>query len=350
MTRALRIREVVQDYYSEVLQHSDDLKTSACCPLEATPDFVKPLLAKVHVDVTSHFYGCGSPIPFHTEGLTVLDLGCGSGRDCYVLSQLVGPQGRVIGVDMTAKQLSIARKHLNWQTERFGYLAPNVEFRQGLIEDLGPLEDASVDLVVSNCVLNLSTDKQAVFREIFRVLKPGGELLFADVFADRRLTPAQQNHEVMLGECLGGALYVEDFRRILTQLDVADVRTVSRGLIQVTDPELRALAGSTRFYSITYRAFKLALEDRCEDYGQIATYRGGMQHTEASFILDNHHTFERDRPTPVCRNTAEMLSKTRYRSHFDVTPAVRHFGLFDCGLGEPPLDTADETGPPNSCC
>lgn len=337
------IHDDVKDYYGEVLQSSNDLKTSACCPIDAMPAFLKPLLANIHDDVIMRFYGCGSPIPFAIEGATVLDLGCGTGRDCYLLSQLVGPTGHVIGVDMTEAQLAVANDTLAWHMEKFGYEQPNVEFQLGMIENLSTIADNSIDLVVSNCVINLAADKKAVFKEIMRVLKPGGELYFSDVFADRRLSKAQQQDKVLLGECLGGALYTEDFRRLLADLDVADFRVQSKGLIELHDAEIIEMAGNTEFYSITVRAFKLGLEDRCEDYGQVATYLGGIEHCTNAFVLDNHHCFERNKPMLVCANTAAMLSDTRYSQYFSVTEAIQHFGLFDCA----PTDSVDDNMP---CC
>ena len=328
------IHDDVKDYYGEVLQSSNDLKTSACCPIDAMPEFLKPLLANIHDDVITRFYGCGSPIPFAIEGATVLDLGCGTGRDCYLLSQLVGPTGRVIGVDMTEAQLAVAKATRDWHMEKFGYAQANVEFQLGLIENLKTIADNSIDLVVSNCVINLAADKHAVFKEIFRVLKPGGELYFSDVFADRRLNKAQQQDKVLLGECLGGAMYTEDFRRLLARLDVPDFRIQSKGLIELHDADIINMAGNTQFYSITVRAFKLNLEDRCEDYGQVATYLGGIKHCGNAFVLDDHHRFEQHKPMLVCANTAAMLSETRYRQYFTVSDAVQHFGLFDCGIAE----------------
>src|ERR1041385_212707 len=108
---AASITESVQDYYGRVLGSSADLKTSACCLTDALPPYVSAIVNEIHPEVRDRFYGCGSPPPPGPAGATVLDLGCGSGRDCYVLSKLVGPQGRVIGLDMTAAQLAVARRH-----------------------------------------------------------------------------------------------------------------------------------------------------------------------------------------------------------------------------------------------
>lgn len=340
------VTETVKDYYGRVLQSSADLKTSACCLTETLPLHVREALRDVHPEVLERFYGCGSPIPPALVGATVLDLGSGSGRDCYVLSKLVGPGGRVIGVDMTDEQLAVARRHRAWHAERYGYA--NVEFRTGYIEDLGAagIADASVDLVISNCVLNLSPDKPRCFREIFRVLKPGGELYFSDVFADRRIPAPLAADPVLLGECLGGALYVEDFRRLLAQVGCLDARVVASTPLTLNNPEIERKAGHIGFSSTTVRAFKLALEDRCEDFGQVATYLGSEPNHPHAFVLDDHHRFETGRPMLVCGNTADMISATRYARHFRVTGDKSvHYGLFDCG----PAPSAS-TPAPGACC
>jgi arsenite methyltransferase len=324
----------VRHYYGEVLQSSRDLKTGACCPAEAIPSWLRPLLSDLHPEIHERFYGCGSPLPLGLAGCTVLDLGCGSGRDAYLLSRLVGEHGEVIGIDMTPEQLAVARRHQAWQAERYGHARSNLRFVEGYIEDLAAcgIADASVDVVVSNCVLNLAPDKARVFAEIFRVLKPGGELYFSDVFADRRIPTALRSDPVLLGECLGGALYVEDFRRVMAQVGCADARVVSRAPIPLLDPAIDAKVGMVRFESITVRAFKLDLEDRCEDYGQLAVYRGSLPQAPHAFDLDDHHRFETGRPLRVCGNSFDMLARTRYARHFELIGDTRtHFGLFDCG-------------------
>jgi SAM-dependent methyltransferase len=348
VTKPFSVTDTIREYYGRVLKSAADLKTSACCTAEALPAHVAAVLADIHPEVKERFYGCGSPIPPALEGATVLDLGCGSGRDCYVLSKLVGPRGRVIGVDMTGEQLAVARRHLAWHAERFG--SANVEFRQGFIEDLAAagIAEASVDLVVSNCVLNLSPDKPRVFREILRVLKPGGELYFADVFADRRIPRALAEDPVLLGECLGGALYVEDFRRLMTDAGCRDARLVASAPLALSDPDIERQIGFVQFSSKTIRAFKLPLEDRCEDYGQVATYLGTLGEAPHAFDLDDHHHFETGKPMLVCGNTADMIGRTRYARHFRVQGDKSvHYGLFDCGPA--PARQADGSAKAGCC-
>lgn len=337
VVKPVSITESVKEYYGRVLQSSGDLKTSACCLAESLPPHVLAVLGEIHPEVKDRFYGCGSPIPSALEGITVLDLGSGSGRDCYVLSKLVGPNGRVIGLDMTDEQLEVARRHQAYHAQKFGWA--NTDFRTGYIEDLksAGIADASVDLVISNCVLNLSPDKPRVFREIFRVLKPGGELYFSDVFADRRIPAPLAKDPVLLGECLGGALYIEDFRRLMADAGCRDVRAMSSSLLAITNPEIQKQIGFVNFTSKTIRAFKLDLEDRCEDFGQVAYYQGTLPEGPHGFALDDHHLFKTQQPMLVCGNTADMISRTRYAKHFFVAgDKKRHHGLFDCAPAAAP--------------
>lgn len=326
--------ESIKEYYGKTLQTNNDLKTTACCTAESIPVHLRDILKLIHDEVITKFYGCGSPIPFmNLDGKTVLDLGSGSGRDCYILSKLVGPRGRVIGVDMTEEQLEVARRHQDYHRDVFGHPTSNITFIKGYIEDLKSLgiEDNSIDLVVSNCVVNLSPNKNKVIAEIFRVLKPGGELYFSDVFSDRRIPKEVEADKVILGECLGGALYTEDFRRMMYEVGCHDFRSMSKTKIEVTDKEIAKRTGNIQFYSITIRAFKLNLEDRCEDYGQVAYYLGTIPECPHRFALDDHHLFETNKPMLVCSNTADMISLTHYKDHFKVIGNKdNHLGLFDC--------------------
>lgn len=327
------VQGAVRHYYGQVLKSQRDLKTGACCSADALAPALRAMLEDVHPEIRERFYGCGSPLPPALDGCTVLDLGCGTGRDCYLLSRLVGERGRVIGVDMTPEQVALAHAHRDWHALRYGHARSNVEFREGFIEDLGALgiADASIDVVVSNCVLNLSPEKPRVFAEIFRVLKPGGELYFSDVFADRRVPEELRRDPMLLGECLSGALYREDFRRLIAAVGCADARVVASAPIAMIDPEIERRVGNNKFSSLTVRAFKLALEDRCEDFGQVAYYDGGIPGQPYAFELDDHHRFETGRPLLVCGNTADMLSATRYARYFRVLGDKRvHHGLFDC--------------------
>ncbi len=334
------MHDTVKDYYGHQLRGTADLRTTACCDASATPEWLRPLLARVHPEVLGRYYGCGLVCPPLLAGCRVLDLGCGAGRDLYALAQLVGEDGQVVGVDMTEAQLAVAQRHRAYHRQAFGFARDNVDLRLGYIERLEELglPEGSFDCVVSNCVVNLSPDKDAVLRGVHRLLKPGGELYFSDVYADRRVPAAVREDPVLYGECLGGALYWNDFLSLARRQGFADPRLVEDRPIAVTDPELAARAQGIAFYSATYRLFKLdGLEDDCEDYGQAVVYRGGIPGHERRFVLDKHHAIEPGRVFPVCGNTWRMLHETRFGPYFDfIGDFSRHYGIFPgCGGGLP---------------
>jgi SAM-dependent methyltransferase len=177
---------------------------------------------------------CGNPLAFGhiREGDVVLDLGSGAGKDVFLAAQKVGPKGRAVGVDMTPEMLALARKN----TARF--LATtglsNVEFREGLIEQL-PVEDASVDLVISNCVINLSTDKPQVFREIFRVLKTDGKMIVSDIVLNRPLPEAAKNDEDLYSSCIAGALLRQDYLGAIREAGFVRVEMLSDRTYKASD-------------------------------------------------------------------------------------------------------------------
>jgi ubiquinone/menaquinone biosynthesis C-methylase UbiE len=350
--RAMK-HEAVQDYYGKVLSQSADLQTNACCSPDEMPGFVKAALARVHDEVLMRYYGCGLVMPGALEGARVLDLGCGAGRDVYALAQLVGPKGRVVGVDMTPEQLAVARKHQAWHAEAFGF--DNVAFHEGFIEKLDdlPLEPESFDVIVSNCVINLATDKAAVLRGAHRLLKPGGEMYFSDVYADRRVPPEMARDEVLYGECLSGALYWNDFLALAKAAGFADPRLVEHRPLSIENPDLEARVAPVRFTSATYRLFRLdGLEPACEDYGQAVIYRGSIPHAPHVFVLDDHHAMARGKVFAVCGNTWKMLAETRLRDHFEfIGDFDTHYGIFaGCG-GESPFERGEGgSGPAASCC
>jgi arsenite methyltransferase len=346
------MHDIVQDYYGRQLQNTSDLKTSACCDISLIPEWLKPLLSRIHPEVLSRYYGCGLVCPPKLQGCRVLDLGCGSGRDVYALAQLVGPSGEVVGVDMTDEQLAVAEKYRAHHAEVFGY--DNVRFLHGYIERLEDLnlEPGSFDVIVSNCVVNLSPDKDAVMRGVHRLLKKGGEFFFSDVYADRRVPDAVRNDPVLYGECLGGALYWNDFQRLSHQHGFADPRLVTDRPLAITDPTLAPRVGNLQFYSATYRLFKIeGLETACEDYGQAVVYRGTITDHPDRFVLDKHHDIETGRVFPVCGNTWRMLHDTRFASHFDfVGDFSRHYGIFaGCGSSLP-FDLTPDGMSPGACC
>ncbi|MFT4959757.1 MAG: arsenite methyltransferase [Paracoccaceae bacterium] len=343
--------ENVQTYYGETLQSSADLQTDACCTPADMPDYVKKVLSQVHDEVLTRYYGCGLIAPLDLEGMRILDLGCGAGRDVYALSALVGETGQVVGVDMTPAQLDVAKRHQDFHAAAFGHATSNVEFHHGFIENLAdlPLEPGSFDIIVSNCVINLATDKEAVFRGAHHLLKEGGEMYFSDVYADRRVPREMAEDEVLYGECLSGALYWNDFLTFAKRAGFGDPRLVTHRPLTIENPALEARVAPLNFLSATYRLFKLGgLEATCEDYGQAVIYKGTVLHAPHEFALDDHHIIKTGKVFPICGNSWMMLKDTRFAWHFDFIGSFdSHHGIFEgCG-GESPFEgeTNDE-----ACC
>jgi SAM-dependent methyltransferase len=348
------IHDEVKDYYGKELEKSEDLKTNACCTLAPPPDHIKKALLNVHDEVQSKYYGCGLTIPDQVEGLRILDLGSGSGRDCYIAGQLVGEKGEVIGVDMTDEQLAVANKYIEYHREKFGYKKPNVSFLKGNIEKLDELnlEPGSFDLIISNCVINLASDKDKVLKDAHALLKPGGEMYFSDVYSDRRIPQHLQNDRVLWGECLSGALYWNDFLNAAKKAGFTDPRAVENKPITIENDEVEKLVGPIEFYSVTYRLFKIeGLESDCEDYGQAVAYKGGMIGAEHAFDLDDHHHFPKGKIMTVCGNTYRMLNDTRFAPFFDFYGNWEtHYGMFEgCG-GAMPFDQEKISTADGSCC
>lgn len=350
----LDIHDSVQDYYGKQLTGSQDLKTNACCTADAYPRYIKNTIGQIHPEVVSKYYGCGLTIPTKLNGTRILDLGSGAGRDVYIASQLVGETGHVVGVDMTKEQLEVANKHIDFHVEKFGFSKSNVEFKEGYLEnllDLG-LDKGSFDVIISNCVINLVKDKKAVLKSCFDLLENGGELYFSDVYASRRVPQHLQEDEVLYGECLSGALYWNDFENLAKEAGFTDPRVVESSLITIENEELAARCGDIKFYSVTYRLFKIPdLEPDCEDYGQAVRYKGTIENQEKGFLLDGHHYFAAGKIELVCGNSWKMLSDTRFKDDFEFFGNFEtHYGIFEgCGKTAP---YASESGAGDeiACC
>ena len=343
-----------RNYYGQVLQGSGDLRTDACSVADAPGPALRAALARIHPDVRARYYGCGFIAPADIEGARVLDLGCGAGQDAYALAQFVGETGHVTGVDATPEQLAVARGTQDWHRAAFGYAAANTSFVDGDIERLETLglADSSFDVIVSNCVINLVADKGAVFRAVHRLLKPGGELYFSDVYADRRVPETLKTDPVLHGECLSGALYWNDFLTHAKAAGFGDPRLVADRPLGIGDDAVADMVAGIGFFSATWRLFKLdGLEPECEDYGQAVVYRGTVPGHPARFVLDKHHAIETGKVFPVCGNSWKMLAETRFARHFDfIGDFSRHFGIFSgCGTALP-FDAAAAGAVAGGCC
>ena len=344
--------ESVKEYYGQVLSSSDDLQTNACCTDEGMPEFLKPILSKVHDEVMMRYYGCGLVLPEQLNGLKILDLGCGAGRDVYALAAMVGEEGEVVGLDMTPEQLAIAREYQDFHAKEFGFKKSNVQFIQGDIDELDklPFAEGYFDIIVSNCVINLVKDKQSVLKQAHRLLKPGGEMYFSDVYCDRRVPEYLVKDEVLYGECLSGALYWRDFQEFCHKAGFIDPRLVKDRVLTIENAKLEQKIGHMNFYSATYRLFKLDnLEQACEDYGQAVRYKGTVEHHPHFFPLDGHHKIESGKIFSVCGNTYRMLNESRFKEHFDFFGDWdTHYGIYpDCGTLMPFKQPEDSSAP---CC
>lgn len=249
-------------------------------------------------------------IPQAIEGCRVLCLGAGLKAGLDLVQAQVGTTGTVVVLDvadLTGPALA----------ERFG------------AQDMA---DASFDLVLANSGINLLPDKPYLFCELYRLLKPGGELCLTTLFSDRRVPERLGSDLEPQASIFGGALYNEDFRRILRRAGWLDYRTAGRKPFRLAEAEQAGPLGMIAFSQKSIRAFKLAsLEDICEDYGQVVTYNGTLPGSPHAFVLDDHHTFYSGRPERVCGNSAALVQETRFGSYFSVSgDRSVHFGVFPC--------------------
>ncbi|XP_064631599.1 arsenite methyltransferase-like [Lineus longissimus] len=310
----------VKNYYGKVLKTSDDLKTNVCkTASQKMPNHVLKAMKLVHDDVVVKYYGCGLIIPENVQGCKVLDLGSGSGRDCYILSKLVGENGQVTGIDMTEEQIDVARKYIDYHTKTFGFSKPNVEFKKGYIERLweAGIAKNEYDVIVSNCVVNLSPDKRAVLREAYDSLKVGGEMYFSDVYCDKVLPEHIRKEKVLWGEGLSGALAWTELVQLAEEVGFSKPRLVKASPITVDNEEMAKLVTGYKYVSVTYRLVKLPLDlqPKCQ-----VIYEGTIEGAEEEFFLDYATSFKAGDIVSVDSEVATFLHCSRYNSDFTLQP------------------------------
>ncbi|CAK8673293.1 unnamed protein product [Clavelina lepadiformis] len=280
------------------------------------PKYLRDVMALIHDEVVEKYFGCGLVVPGCLEDMKILDLGSGSGRDCYALSKLVGKDGFVTGVDMTDEQLDIANRHVDFHMKAFGFDKPNIKFVKGYVENLkdAGIADNSVDIIVSNCVMNLCKDKREVLSEAYRVLKEGGELHFSDMYADRVLSDEIRSNKILWGEGLSGALHWKQLFDLAKDVGFETPRTVTYSDLQVTKPELKKLVGDAKYAAVVYRLFKLP-KGADRNASQV-TYKGTIINNEDEINFDHNLTFKNGASMTVDGDTAAILKQSRFKENF----------------------------------
>ena len=369
---------VRQRYAAGAKERADKL----CCPVEYNSEYLKI----IPQEVIERDYGCGDPSRYLREGEVVLDLGSGTGKICFIAAQIVGPKGKVIGVDMTDEMLEVARRNAPTVAERMGFA--NVEFRKGRIQDLAldlelldqqlkgnPITDAasflaadelgeelrvkhpliasdSVDVVISSCVLNLvePKSKRHLFDEIFRVLKKGGRAVISDIVSDEEVPEEMQQDPELWSGCISGAFIEEGLLAAFERAGFYGIQILKRDL----DP-WRTVQG-IEFRSVTVEAFK-GKQGECFERNQAVIYRGPFKEV----LDDDNHRMQRGKRYAVCDKTYNLYKKAPYREFFElVDPIVdvpsAEAKPFDCSRTalRHPKETKgqnyDVTTEVNKCC
>ena len=339
------IEQVVRERYAQGAKAKEE---ALCCPTNYDPKYLKV----IPEEILEKDYGCGDPSKFIKEGETVLDLGSGGGKICYISSQIVGPKGKVIGVDFNPVMLELARKYRKEIAGRIGW--DNVEFRRGRIQDLqtdlealeqtlkgnpihsvddlmhfedtvgkvrrgSPLiEDESIDVIVSNCVLNLvrPADKKALFREMHRVLKRGGRVAISDIVSDEPVPQGLQDDPELWSGCISGAFQEKDFLKAFEESGFYGIR------IEKLDERPWRIVRGIEFRSITITAYK-GKEGPCCERNQAVIYKGPWKQV----MDDDGHVLKRGVRAAVCDKTFQIYSKTPYQSEFILVPPTKDVPL-----------------------
>lgn len=322
--------ESISDYYNNIAaaQGKDPQATARTREADGTiPGEAKPLLFNIAAEIKNNFHEFGSPMPPLLKDCNVLDLCCGSGRDTYLAAQLVGEKGSVTGVEPVESRLAIAQKYLAQEIKQFGYDTTNVKLINGVPEDLSDIADNSIDVVISNCTFNLSPDKKRYIAEVKRVLKDGGEWYFTDVFTDRRIPQSVAADINNRATRLGGAMFIEDFRRMAQAAGFHDPRYVMTWKTPLTADE-QEIFSDIAFATITSRLINSELTcDHCEDYGEEVTYDGSLPDYPDFFLFDKDIKFPANTTCHVCDNVSVLGLGTRYSQVIKVNGTRDvHFG------------------------
>ncbi|XP_046349667.1 arsenite methyltransferase-like [Haliotis rufescens] len=303
--------DTVKKAYSDWSRESCGFKTIT----SGRAQDIKEAISVIHKDVLDRYYGCGMVVPEKLEGQRVVDLGCGAGRDTYIVSKLIGPEGSIVGVDMTETLIEVASKHVGYHTEKFGFSKPNVEFHVGYIEKLGEkgIEDNSCNILVSNGVINLTSDKKAVLQEAYRVLKDGGELYFSDVYCNKDLPEEVRKNEYLWSMCIAGSLYWKRLHDIAQEVGFCAPRIVEISTVAINNEEYKTLVGDARFVSVTYRMFKLPAERKGPS---TVVYKGDIKGYEKEFKLDVRNVFRTCETRQIDSELATFLATSRFKDSF----------------------------------
>ena len=385
MSRAIEQSEVsaeasVQSRYSAAAEAVDPM---LCCPVTYRDD----LLAVIPDEVIERDYGCGDPTPYVQSGETVLDLGSGGGKLCFIAAQVVGSSGRVIGVDCNREMLGLARRAAPTVAARLGF--DNVDFRYGMIQDLrldlqllearlevapinssadylrlramedelreaSPLvESDSVDCILSNCVLNLvrNEDRRQLFAEAFRVLREGGRAAISDIVSDESVPEELRRDPHLWSGCLSGAFREDEFLKAFEEAGFQGIEVVKR------EQEPWQTVRGIEFRSVTVVAYK-GPQGPCLERNQAVIYRGPF----SSVADDDGHTYRRGERTAVCDRAFRQLTQPPYAQHFDPVAPLTEIPLneaepYDCrrsSLRQPAetkgIDYQATIGPDSASC
>ncbi|HNP59914.1 MAG TPA: methyltransferase domain-containing protein [Nitrospirales bacterium] len=291
------ITQTVSQRYAKAVTNGEQL----CCPTGYNHEDLGQFIPEPVLKVS---YGCGTPVGLSTvqQGEVVLDIGSGGGIDCFEASRKVGAQGRVIGIDMTDEMLALARTHAPMVAKNLGYPEPNVDFRKGFADAM-PVDDDQVDLIVSNCVINLAPDKGKVFQEMYRVLRPGGRFTISDIVADQPIPNYLIYDKAKWGDCLSGALTIKDYWGGLWDAGFKGVHLVNHIPWRVID--------GIQFLSVTLTGYKLASASTTPS-STFATLTGPF----SQVVDDLGSTFTRGHPQQINERTAALLALAPYQDLF----------------------------------